>query len=264
MVNNRDEYKRLKAKYERRDDKGRAIKPNFFGTLARRKGYYDSEKKAYLFHKTAMDYVQHTINRCRFWRGSYKADKPFSYVIDPVMVGTAGARYELARKFIDAARDNRQRIACIFASGEGVFNIGDVVEPELNFLRIKEEVAAAKQELINFVAKYKCNPATMYVILRDLEKEENKDIRTTLFDALFGTANSSFFEMIETSREPIKIATECLTGSLTLYGYTFEAYESKRREFEELYEAEKEARRRERHRPHTMQEIARIFRERNG
>ena len=180
------------------------------------------------------------------------------------MVGTAGARYELARKFIDAARDNRQRIACIFASGEGVFNIGDVVEPELNFLRIKEEVAAAKQELINFVAKYKCNPATMYVILRDLEKEENKDIRITLFDALFGTANSSFFEMIETSREPIKIATECLTGSLTLYGYTFEAYESKRREFEELYEAEKEARRRERHRPHTMQEIAMIFRERNG
>ena len=89
MVNNRDEYKRLKAKYERRDDKGRAIKPNFFGTLARRKGYYDSEKKAYLFHKTTMDYVQHTINRCRFWRGSYKADKPFSYVIDPVMVGTA-------------------------------------------------------------------------------------------------------------------------------------------------------------------------------
>lgn len=264
VVNNRDEYKRLKAKYERRDDKGRAIKPNFFGTLARRKGYYDSEKKAYLFHKTTMDYVQHTINRCRFWRGSYKADKPFSYVIDPVMVGTAGARYELARKFIDAARDNRQRIACIFASGEGVFNIGDVVEPELNFLRIKEEVAAAKQELINFVAKYKCNPATMYVILRDLEKKENKDIRTTLFDALFGTANSSFFEMIETSREPIKIATECLTGSLTLYGYTFEAYEYKRREFEELYEAEKEARRRERHRPHTMQEIARIFRERNG
>lgn len=60
-------------------------------------------------------------------------------MIDPVMVGTAGARYELARKFIDAARDNRQRIACIFASGEGVFNIGDVVEPELNFCGSKKK-----------------------------------------------------------------------------------------------------------------------------
>ena len=261
VVNNRDEYKRLKAKYERRDENGRAIKPNFFGVLARRKGYYDSEKKAYLFHKTTMDYVQHTINRCRFWRGTWKADKPFSYIIDPVMVGTAGARYDLAKSFFDAARTCRQQIAYIFASIENSFNIGDVLEPELTSARIKEEITEIKDEFTAFVSKYKCNPATMYVILRDLEKEENSDIRMTLMDALFGTANSSFYEMIETSREPIQIATECLTGSLSLYGYTFEAYEAKRRTFEELYEAEKEERRRERNRPHTWQEIARIIRE---
>lgn len=261
VVNNRDEYKRLKAKYERRDDKGRAIKPNFFGTLARRKGYYDSEKKAYLFHKTTMDYVQHTINRCRFWRGSYKANKPFSYVIDPVMVGTAGARYELARKFIDAARVLRQKVSAIYTELKSSLEINDSIDASAKSAFAWEEVKAAKAELIEFVAKYKCNPATMYVILRDLEKEENKDISAVLFDALFGTANSSFYDMIESSREPIQIATECLTGSVMLYGYTFEAYEAKRRAFEELYQAEKEARRKERNRPHTMQEIAKILRE---
>lgn len=261
MVNNRDEYKRLKAKYERRDDKGRAIKPNFFGTLARRKGYYDSKKKAYLFHKTTMDYVQHTINRCRFWRGSYKANKPFSYVIDPVMVGTAGARYELVRKFIDAARVLRQKVSAIYTELKSSLEINDSIDASAKSAFAWEEVKAAKAELIEFVAKYKCNPATMYVILRDLEKEENKDISAALFDALFGTANSSFYDMIESSREPIQIATECLTGSVMLYGYTFEAYEAKRRAFEELYQAEKEARRKERNRPHTMQEIAKILRE---
>lgn len=262
-MNNRDEYKRLKAKYERRDENGRAIKPNFFGVLARRKGYYDSEKKAYLFHKTTMDYVQHTINRCRYWRGTWKADKPFSYIIDPVMVGTAGARYDRAKSFFDTAREKRQEIISIYTNLGSSLEISDSIDVDMKMNIAYEDARAIKQELTNHVAKYKCNPATMYVILRDLEKDENSDIRNVLFDALFGTANSSFYEMIETSREPIQIATECLTGSVNLYGYTFEAYEAKRRVFEELYEAEKEKKRLERNRPRTLAEIAKLLRERN-
>lgn len=263
VVNNRDEYKRLKAKYERRDENGRAIKPNFFGILARRKGYYDSEKKAYLFHKTTMDYVQHTINRCRFWRGTWKADKPFSYIIDPVMVGTAGARYDRAKDFFNTAREKRQEIISIYTNLGSSLEISDSIDVDMRTHIAYEDARAIKQELTNHIAKYKCNPATMYVILRDLEKDENSDIHNVLFDALFGTANSSFYEMIETSREPIQIATECLTGSVNLYGYTFEAYEAKRRVFEELYEAEKEKKRLERNKPRTLAEIAKMLRERN-
>lgn len=263
VVNNRDEYKRLKAKYERRDENGRAIKPNFFGVLARRKGYYDSEKKAYLFHKTTMDYVQHTINRCRFWRGTWKADKPFSYIIDPVMVGTAGARYDRAKDFFNTAREKRQEIISIYTNLGSSLEISDSIDVDMRTHIAYEDARAIKQELTNHIAKYKCNPATMYVILRDLEKDENSDIHNVLFDALFGTANSSFYEMIETSREPIQIATECLTGSVNLYGYTFEAYEAKRRVFEELYEAEKEKKRLERNKPRTLAEIAKLLRERN-
>lgn len=263
IVNNRDEYHRLKAKYERRDEHDRAIKPNFFGVLARRKGYYDSKKKAYTFHDTTMDYVQHTMNQCRYWRGTYKAEKPFSYIIDPVMVGTAGARYDLAKRVIEIAKYQKQEVAKIYMDLRSAVEFCDQTEVmELSHMAW-EETMRLKEQLVAQVAKYKYTPATMYILLRDIEKEENSDIKNVLFDILFGTANSSFYEMIETSREPIEIAEECLTGSVTLYGYTFEAYEAKRRVFEELYEEEKERRREERNRPHTMQEIAKIFRERN-
>ena len=49
------EIKRLRKKHETRDDDGRQIKPNFFGKIARMKGYYDSDRKNYKFHDTTMD-----------------------------------------------------------------------------------------------------------------------------------------------------------------------------------------------------------------
>lgn len=91
------------------------------------------------------------------------------------------------RKFIDAARVLRQKVSAIYTELKSSLEINDFIDASAKSAFAWEEVKAAKAELIEFVAKYKCNPATMYVILRDLEKEENKDISAALFDALFGT-----------------------------------------------------------------------------
>lgn len=216
IVDNAAEYRRLKTKYERRDKQDRAIKPNFFGVIARKKGYYDSEKKCYAFHKTTMDFVQHTLNRFRLIFRNQEA-KPFSYLIDPLLVGTrepgsAQAKYLQVEKILTAARDYRAQMIAIH-------NLDEMPR------QAKADMAQKlKESFVEYVSNIRCNTSTMYVLLKALDRPDVSDIRRTLLGLLFGTANSSFYQMIEESREPIAVATECLTGEITLYGRAFTAH----------------------------------------
>ena len=210
-VDNAAEYRRLKAKYERRDAQGRAIKPNFFGIVARKKGFYDNKKKAYQFHLTTMDFVQHTMNRLKL-HAAAPATEPFSYVVDPLLAHSAGAWYPQVERIIDAARDCVKEVASIHSMED--------VDASTKY-RLTQSV---KAEFTDYVASIQCNPSTMYVLLKTLDRDDMSDIRKTLFTLLFGTGNSSFYQMIETSREPVDIAVECLTGEIVLYGRVFSAH----------------------------------------
>lgn len=212
VVDNAAEYRRLKAKYERRDADGRAIKPNFFGVIARKKGFYDNKRKYYKFHQTSMDFVQHTMNRLRLHADTAEP-KPFSYIIDPALAHAKGAWYPQVDKIIRAAWDCAAEVAQVHSADE--------IEPDVRYRLIQ----TIKQNFTEYVAGIRCNPSTMYVLLKVLEREENSGIRQTLFGLLFGTANASFYGMIEESKEPIAIAAECLTGEIDLYGYAFTAHE---------------------------------------
>ena len=216
IVDNAAEYRRLKTKYERRDKQDRAIKPNFFGVIARKKGYYDSEKKCYAFHKTTMDFVQHTLNRFRLIFRNREA-KPFSYLIDPLLAGTresgnVQAQYRKVDRILTAARDYRSQLIAIHSTEDLPRSV-------------KSEMAQSlKASFTDYVANIRCDTPTMYVLLKTLDNPEVSDIRRILMGLLFGTANSSFYQMIEESREPIAVATECLTGEITLYGRAFTAH----------------------------------------
>ena len=211
-VDNSAEYRRLKAKYERRDERGRAIKPNFFGIVARKKGYYDNKKKCYQFHQTTMDYVQHTLNKLRLSSGRSE-NKPFSYIIDPVLANSRNAWYPQVTKIIDAARDCANEVAAVYSSAE--------IEQSLKY----EIGQSIRKTFVDYVAGVQCNSSTMYVLLKTLDKDEMSDIRSTILGLLFGNANSSFYTMIEESREPIGIAAECLSGEIDLYGYSFTVHQ---------------------------------------
>ena len=85
-------------------------------------------------------------------------------------------------------------------------------------------IQSLKESFTEYVANIRCNVPTMYVLLKALDRPDVSDIRRILLGLLFGTANSSFYQMIEESREPISIATECLSGEVTLYGRSFSAH----------------------------------------
>lgn len=210
-VDNAAEYRRLKAKYARCDARGRAIKPNFFGVVARKKGYYDNKKKAYQFHETTMDYVQHTMNRLKL-RAVAPAEEPFSYILDPILAHSKGAWYPQVERIISAARDCAGEVAAVHSAED--------IDGAVKYTMVQ----SIKAEFAEYIASIQCNTSTMYVLLKTLDREDMSDIRQTLFTLLFGTGNSSFYQLIESSREPVDIAVECLTGEIVLYGRIFSAH----------------------------------------
>ena len=64
-ISNTLELNEIKRKWMRRDDEGRMIKPYFFAHVAKTKGYYDADKKNYMHHDTAMDYLEELVDDYR-------------------------------------------------------------------------------------------------------------------------------------------------------------------------------------------------------
>ena len=64
-ISNTLELNEIKRKWMRRDDDGRMIKPYFFAHVAKTKGYYDADKKNYMHHDTAMDYLEELVDDYR-------------------------------------------------------------------------------------------------------------------------------------------------------------------------------------------------------
>lgn len=209
VVDNAAEYRRLKEKYERRDDRGRAIKPNFFGIIARKKGFYDNKKKNYKFHRTTMDYVQHSLNRLRF-KNIAAANKPLIDVVDPVLsCDWSKVNYKQIDCIVDAVRECRSNTKLIWMS--------EMMDDRMK----RDKVAELIESCSDYVLSAKLNSSTMYAMLKAVDRQSLSDVSSFLFNILFGSAESAFYQMINDSMSPIPIAVECLKGTFKLYDYEF-------------------------------------------
>ena len=64
-------------------------------------------------------------------------------------------------------------------------------------------------------------PATMYLVLKDLDSPEYKDVARFVFEVLFGRPDEAFFTMILDSKEDIYTLEEQEGGELEFYGFRF-------------------------------------------
>lgn len=203
------EIKKIKAKYCVRDEKGRQIKPNFFGVIARDKGYYDSERKNYLRHDTTMDYVQRCV--CRHTR-RYRADGcelPFSSILN-----TESYKYDYAdrrqvQRVISLVEDYRTRIKKVWASEKIDRNMKLELANDL------------REECVDYIGKIKLNNSTMYMLLRQLEVDAHSGVSRMIFNTLFAIPNESFYRLIIKSKEPYPVLYENTEGDIQLYSYKF-------------------------------------------
>jgi hypothetical protein len=214
-VDNEAEIKKLKQKYECRHKDGRVIKPNFFGSVARVKGYYDSDKKYYRFHDTTMDYLQHSINKRKIMRRQFDFE-PFSTLL---FLGggydSHYVNYSQIRRAISYVREMKAELYSIWS------NRPDDMFDTFAQNRMSNEVRLKwhnKLSAINF------NDHTAYRLLLEIEMHENKDIARKLFYALFSLPNRSFLDLVEQSRSPIKRLVSCDSGDIAIYGKRYSVF----------------------------------------
>lgn len=202
----------LKKKYLRKDKKDRYIKPNFFGHLARTKGYYNSKRKNYKKHHTTMDYVQTAIRRFHIpryrWDGT-TAQIPFLAIVDRSMYEKGQQNYSQIRRVLDVVREAKADIQMVYAANHS--------SGEEKYRAVSE----IKERCSDFITNLKMTTSTMYFLLKELEKPENKDITMSLLNILFNSRNGAFFDLILTSKEPVGHLEEDANGIIHLYGINY-------------------------------------------
>lgn len=211
VIDNGKELDKIRSAHERVID-GKKVKPNFFGHLARRKGYYDSSKKIYKKHKTSMDYLQTCVNSFRMSREGRIAKKqfiPFSDVID--------------QEGFDYSRVYDREIANVL---EGVERLraqsAAIYDDPLMSPSSKHQLAnTIRQEYIESLGEKVFNRDTMIALLKLIEKDENKKYKRLIFYTLFGYPNTSFYNVIIQSHEKIPEIIEDSLGTIEIFGKKF-------------------------------------------
>ena len=207
-IDSRREIETIKKKHLTRAKDGRMIKPAFFATIARTKGYYDPRRKTYRQHATTMDYLQRAC-RTRVEVNPGGKYLPFSALIEPMAYSKDAVNKEQCRRVIGLIRNTRQEIRRVWA---------DETMTRTDRYMI---YAGLRQECIDRISAERFNSHTIYRLLRSIEYPDNTDICQTLFSYLFGIPNESFFERIRESATPIGVLELCEDGEIELYGRRF-------------------------------------------
>ena len=71
---------------------------------------------------------------------------------------------------------------------------------------------------------YKPNIHTLYLLLKQLKKEENKQIKGSLVDILFSIRNESAFQLIKQSQGEVAMLRPDPDGDVDLFGVTFSRF----------------------------------------
>lgn len=207
------EIRRLKTIYSEKDSSGRQVKPNFFGKIARIKGYYDSTKKNYKFHNTTMDYLQHSLNS---FRGDRTMDNviPFSEILlSDEAFSKHSVKYPQVDRILDLARNMRSQI-------QRVWNSTDAGLDNVSKSQIVSEI---RDECYDYIKTIQLNRHTAYKLLLAIEDPKNKDISRSLFYMLFAVPNDSFLSLLQQSKEEIRVLEETDSNEcdLKIYGFNF-------------------------------------------
>ena len=203
------EIKKIKNKYGMEDGSGRQIKPNFFGAIARTKGYYDSNRKNYKFHQTTMDYLQRSINRRKRTYTKHEFE-PFSSIIDTTGYKRTYVKKQQIDKILGMARECNARVKAIWSNNS-----------DLDTYTKSALAAEEKDALAGYIKTMKMSKSTIVKLLDTLDREENSDIGRMLFYMLFSAPSEAFYAALKESETQLPLIVEQPDGEMFLYGLPF-------------------------------------------
>ena len=215
-INSTTEINILKRKYKITDDE-KTVKPQFFKMITTENGFELSDNVRYKYFNTSMDYLQKIISRFNFREGREckRSVVPFmSIVKEPTgNYSRQGYYYKQRDKIISVIRAAKEEKHKLFTG----YDTMSQTEKE-NVWRYAGEI---KQDCIEEVERLSSCPATMYLVLKDLDSPECRDVAKFVFEVLFGRPDEAFFTMILDSKEEVYTLVEDEAGELEFYGFNF-------------------------------------------
>lgn len=203
-ISNSKELVRLRKKYSMKDEADRLIKPNFFAAKDRGKGYYDNKKNNYKFHLTTMDYVQNCVNK-QFSRSKVEFISFFDMVdktgwnVHNVTMSQVHKVFRLTEELITETR---------------LINHAYADNPDA----VRQLTYQLRQDTVERIGKIAFSRNTMIYLLRAIEQDEHANIRRFLLNLLFGYPNTSFFDVLHSSREPLAEIIPNPDGDIVIFG----------------------------------------------
>ena len=183
---------RLKYKDELTTSDGRKRLPFFFSHISRQKGYYNSEKKAYLKYNTSMDYLNKLVNSFKI-KSPYKKNwLPFSAVLD-------NSKYRTSRVNHEQVDSIMKKINMYISDRNRIYALNNITMAEKH-----RRVQMLYDYLIMDINSETIGFSTMYYLLQNIENRDNTAIKNILMEILFTCGNDSFMKAIIHSASTVK------------------------------------------------------------
>lgn len=205
----------LKRKYHIEED-GKTLKPMFFKMITTENGYTLPPDTLYRYFETPMDYLQKIINSAKY-RQARKANKEVIPLMDIVRKPSPEmktGKYNIVRdQVIEMIKSYKTKITEVYVGYDDKDKIGRLLAREAASL-LKKQCTAA-------IEKMSSHEYLMYLVLKEVEKKENRSIKNLMFDTMFCKPNETFMKMIEHSKEPIFMIVEDERGEEKYYDFSF-------------------------------------------
>ena len=215
-INSTTEINILKRKYKITDDE-KTVKPQFFKMITTENGFELSDNVRYKYFNTSMDYLQKIISRFNFREGREckRSVVPFMSIVKEPSgnYSRQGYYYKQRDKIISVIRAAKEEKHKLFTG----YDTMSQSEKE-SVWRYAGEI---KQDCIEEVERLSSCPATMYLVLKDLDSPDCRDVAKFVFEVLFGRPDEAFFTMILNSKEEVYTLVEDDDGELEFYGFHF-------------------------------------------
>lgn len=193
---NTQELNNISARWDRRDENNRMIKPYFFGHVAQTKGYYNDTKKNYMHHDTAMDYLEEIIDGYRAPVIYGQKRISITEIFDANATDGKVIDYDKVEAVLNKILEFKDSVSSIYAVDDDVM---DATEKRHTY-------NSMKYELINYInEEINPNADTLLTLLKRLELPKYKNIRGYLVTVLFNIKNSGAFELIKRSKQPVAL-----------------------------------------------------------
>ena len=205
----------LKRKYHLEED-GKTLKPMFFKMITTENGYELPPDTMYRYFETPMDYLQKIVTSAKY-RQARRANKTIIPLMDivrkPSRDSMPGVYNSVRDKIIEMIKFYKVKISENY--------IGYDEKDKMGRALAREFAAQLKQQCVSAIEKMSSHEYLMYLVLKEVEKKENRSIRNLMFEAMFCKPNETFMRMIERSKEPIFMIVEDAEGAEKYYDFHF-------------------------------------------